>query len=338
MEKFICNFCNKEFTYKHNLTAHQKTTKKCILIQEKIKIKNKISICQYCNKEFANNQNLSKHVCLTKTVYLENELKKSNEQLEVKNTQITDLEIENRELKKSNEQLEVKNTQITDLEIENKELKIKLEKNSNNSEYLENEIKCLNLTINEQKTQIEFLKEQLTKSQEQLTKSQDQINKIAEIGVKKETTRNTYKINQKILNQLVPYDITPEKIDRIVQEKFTDGHLIQGKQGIVNIAAKNILKDEQGNKKLVCTDVARRTFVGKDEKGNEFKDHSCVNFMSSYIPSIEKKSFEILNEYEENEELDEGLIDEVRKKAIDIQKFKENPTLITNDLAKILAI
>ncbi len=293
MEKFTCNYCNSTFTYKHNLLTHQKTAKKCLAIQHK---DIKSITCDYCNKDFTSKQNLLKHKCINELQTLKNELELKDEQL-----------------REAQEKLQLnEKTLRNELELKDEKLREAQEKLQLKDAELQKEIKFLNLTINEHKTQIEFLKEQLTKSQEQL-------NKIAEIGAKKHTNNNTtYKINQKILNQLVPYDITKEKIDRIVEEKFTDGHLIQGKSGIINIAEKNILKDEQGNKKLICTDVSRRIFIGKDEKGNKFKDPDCLNFISNYIPSIEKKSFKIINEYEDNDDADKELIDELRQKAIDI--------------------
>lgn len=195
----------------------------------------------------------------------------------------------------------------------------------------DNEIKALVDEINRLKDdEIEFLKEKIEKHE-------NQIGKIAEIGVKKHTNTN-YKINQNILNQLSPYDITREKIDKIVQENFTDGHLIMGNRGIVQIAEKNILTDREGKKKLVCTDVSRRIFVGKDDEGNQFKDPDCVNFLNDYIPSVEKKSFQILKEYIETNPDDINVITTLEKNTIDIQKIKETPSLITTGLAKVLSV
>lgn len=271
-------------------------------------------ICNFCNSKFSNKSNLVTHQkkakkCLiiqNKEINKENICEHCNKNFTSKQNLLKHIC-----LNKTNSLLD-----------EIQKLKEKLFKK-------DNENKLLNFTIKKQKEEIAYLKEQFNKSQ-------NTVNKIAEIGAKKHTITANYKINQNILNQLAPYDVTPDKIDKIVQEKFTDGHLIQGKRGLVNIAEKNILTDEEGKKKLVCTDISRRIFIGKNENGKKFKVPDCVNFISNYIPSVQKKSAELITEYQENNPDELLILDELRKKFIDLQKIQENPSSITSDLAKVL--
>jgi len=53
-----CTFCNKEFSSKSNLVAHQKTAKFCLEIQGK---NDKKFECEYCSKKFTQNQSLIDH-------------------------------------------------------------------------------------------------------------------------------------------------------------------------------------------------------------------------------------------------------------------------------------
>jgi hypothetical protein len=135
----------------------------------------------------------------------------------------------------------------------------------------------------------------------QLFVLQGRLGDIAEIGAKKETT--TYKINN-IVNQLVPYDLDKQKIRTIVNEKFTENHLYAKENGIVNFAFTNLLKDEEGNLKMTCTDTARKIFIYKDKDGNLYKDPNCVGFMETYIPAITHKSYSIISEKDDNEMLE----------------------------------
>jgi hypothetical protein len=61
---FTCEFCDKEFTMKGNLLAHQKTTKYCLEKQGKTVTDN--FKCNYCNKNFTLKNNLNDHITICK--------------------------------------------------------------------------------------------------------------------------------------------------------------------------------------------------------------------------------------------------------------------------------
>ena len=58
MDNFICEFCNREFTTKGNLTLHQRTAKYCLEIQGKNIEDFK---CSYCSKNLTSLHNLNEH-------------------------------------------------------------------------------------------------------------------------------------------------------------------------------------------------------------------------------------------------------------------------------------
>ena len=55
-----CEFCKKSLKNKYNLSYHKKTSKKCLMIQEK-EIKVELSICTFCEKSFSE-KNLKIHL------------------------------------------------------------------------------------------------------------------------------------------------------------------------------------------------------------------------------------------------------------------------------------
>jgi hypothetical protein len=69
-----------------------------------------------------------------------------------------------------------------------------------------------------------------------------------------------------------PMDMSYSAINQAIQSNFSDEYLIQGQKGAVRFAYDNILKDEQGKLKYICTDAARQIFQYKNEEGKVQKD------------------------------------------------------------------
>jgi hypothetical protein len=145
------------------------------------------------------------------------------------------------------------------------------------------------------KQNIKILKEELFQKNEQIKDLQDKLAAIAEIGTKKDT----YRLN--VVNQLVPYDLSQEKIRNIVNEQFNENHLYARENGVVNFAVHNLLKDKEGNLKMTCTDTARKLFVYKDRDGNLYKDPNATEFLETYIPAVKRKSYEIISDKDGDE-------------------------------------
>lgn len=69
---FNCEFCSKILRSISSLNHHQKTTKYCLTIQNKV---NDNFICLYCENTFTTKQTLSKHldICKEKKDYTKEE-------------------------------------------------------------------------------------------------------------------------------------------------------------------------------------------------------------------------------------------------------------------------
>ena len=68
-----CEFCNKTYSNKYNLKKHQKTTKSCLFLQDKVFLQHDedcktILNCEYCFKKFFRSDNVYKHdkICKVK--------------------------------------------------------------------------------------------------------------------------------------------------------------------------------------------------------------------------------------------------------------------------------
>jgi hypothetical protein len=181
-------------------------------------------------------------------------------------------------------------------------------KENNERKYSEIELKYNNLvktstiTIDALKKKLKEHEKILKEKNEQIKELQDKLSTIAEIGVKKETM--TYKVNNNIINQLIPYDLDKHKISTIVNNEFTENHLYGKESGLANFAVKNLLQDSEGNYKMTCTDTARRIFLYKDKDGNVYKDVNANQFLDMYIPAVTKKSYNIISSKDTDEMLE----------------------------------
>ena len=91
-----CEFCDKTFSTKGNLTKHQKSAKHCIKIQkEKGNVLNDIKEfkCCYCNKTFTDKNNVTKHEFNCQVKFLK-EIEKLNKIFLEKDEKISQLETE----------------------------------------------------------------------------------------------------------------------------------------------------------------------------------------------------------------------------------------------------
>ena len=125
----ICNFCNKIFTNKYNLLAHQKTTKSCL---EKQGLKNKEYECEHCSKIFITNKRFISHIekCNLKD---KNELTKYKELFNQKEKEYRELfNQKEKEYREYKELLSKKDQEITIIKENIKDLKNQL-KDANNT-------------------------------------------------------------------------------------------------------------------------------------------------------------------------------------------------------------
>jgi hypothetical protein len=162
----------------------------------------------------------------------------------------------------------------------------------------EHEKKCINKTT--QKYLLLTKEKEIQELKEQVKDLQNKLASIAELEKKKPTTTttkntNVFRINTNIINQLAPYDLDKDKIRAIVNEKFTEEHLYDQETGIANFAVKNILTNDDGQLKMVCTDISRKIVSYKDTDGNIYKEPNANTFMETYIPSINTKSYQLIS-------------------------------------------
>jgi hypothetical protein len=112
MASFVCQFCEKTFSSKSNMTNHQKTAKFCINLQNKDEYK--FFECSHCERKFTSHYRQLEHAC-EKNKKKRDELQIIEQKRKDEETKIIE-DCEKRFHKKYQEIINEKNNTITKLE------------------------------------------------------------------------------------------------------------------------------------------------------------------------------------------------------------------------------
>ena len=113
MTSFVCQFCQKTFSSKSNMTNHQNTAKFCINLQNKDEYK--FFECPHCEKKFTSNYRQLEHAC-EKNKKKRDELQIVEQKRKDEETKII-ADCEQRFQEKYQEIINEKNNMITKLEL-----------------------------------------------------------------------------------------------------------------------------------------------------------------------------------------------------------------------------
>jgi hypothetical protein len=130
----------------------------------------------------------------------------------------------------------------------------------------------------ELETEIRLLREQNERS----TSTVEEIAKQPRVT---STTNN----NQKVLIN-TPMDMSSQTLNQVIQDGFSDEYLTQGQKGVARFAVENILKDEQGKLKYICTDAARQIFQYKNKDGSIQRDVRAVKLTKALLEAEIKQT------------------------------------------------
>ena len=108
-----------------------------------------------------------------------------------------------------------------------------------------------------------------------LIKDHDEIIKIAKEPKNKTTNKN--KIN---VTSPTTFLIETEKVKKLLDDKYDRFMLAEGQKGIAKFAYENIIKDDEGHVKYICTDPSRGIFTYLNDNGESEKDFQAEKITS----------------------------------------------------------
>lgn len=257
-QDYKCEFCEKIFISKYSLNNHQKKAKYCL---EKQGLVSSIK-CNSCDKLFGSNERLNEHIsiCKKRKEMIQNEQHKS-------------------ELYKLDMQIKERDKIIERYAQELREKDKVIERH------------------------IQELKEERDKHIQELKDMLENANKtITEIAKQPKTTNtNTTNIkgNQNIKNILTNNDKYQENTSREyiisvadhIDSQNMENYFWKGQRGMAQFVIENIVKTEDGQMVLCCTDLTRHRFKYIDEK-NEIKEDVEARTFTQKVAGPTKEVFE----------------------------------------------
>lgn len=214
--------------------------------------------CEYCNKTFSTKSNLKYHM---KTAKYCLEIQKRINNLDDIQSKSFDCIYCKKEF--STNQRLLKHSSIC-IERYKKLLETKDKEYEEKLELKDKELCEVYSRVQELKDRIIELEAENRLLREHSNNNQSTINEIA----KQPRVATT---NNKILIT-TPVDLSQSTVQQVIKDGFSDEYMIQGQKGIARFAYDNMLKDNQGNLKYICTDPSRQIFQYKTEEGKMQKD------------------------------------------------------------------
>ena len=264
-----CDFCNKSFSTKGNLIAHQKSAKYCLSLQGK---ENNDFECEFCKKTFTVQKVLNEHLYACKEKKKMDELESATKYNESVKT-VKKLEKENERLKKQNDMIQNQNSIYTE-KIREKDIYVA---------DLKNTISKLEQKLDEQKKEYEA----------KLEKFENTVISVAEASKTPTITYNTNSNNGNINNNQI-LNLSPEVVEPILREKLTFDIAKQGQKGLASFVLNNMLKGPNGELKYKCKDTARQNFEYINKNGDVEKDVRAKKLSQALVDGgVEKIAGEV---------------------------------------------
>jgi len=279
-----CEFCNKTFSSKSNLTAHQTTAKFCLEIQGK-HIEEKQFKCEYCDKLLTQRSSLEDHYNICKEKLKKCHLEKDKE---YSNT-IKKIELELSKMKKTDEKnkklLEEKESCYLSERKEKEYLMVQLKDKeasfTKDSDLLKEKIKekdaYHDAMIKEKNEYIAKLEAKLEKLESAVTAIAMESKTSTKPITTNNTTNNITVTNNNVLN------LSKEHVNKVLKDHLDYDVVYAGQAGFAKFVVDKMLKGPDGKLTYKCVDPSRQMFEFTDESGETVRDMRAEKLIQSLL-------------------------------------------------------
>lgn len=215
---------------------------------------------------------------------------------------------------------------------------------------IEEELKCKQIKQEEEdeksllqklKNENQFLKFKLETMEwkvEQLETALEKERAKTKITVNNIVTNNTTNNNNRILN-LTPMSLEADEFTKRIQDLFSEKYMLGGQEGIARFVAENLLTDEEGKLKYICTDPSRQIFKFMTDKGVG-KDIKASKLTAAIYDEIKSQTANASNQLFDKSKTEDGetnteVHDVVLKALTEITGMGNDNSDFSRELAKL---
>jgi hypothetical protein len=187
------------------------------------------------------------------------------------------------------------------------------------------------------KDQNKTLSEQIIALKEKVNCLSDQNKTLSEqmfqLANKPTTTNKIVKKQFNLINTLAPYDISEGLVQQIVDKEYTEDDFRKGPERLASFVATKIATNQDGKKKIVCTDYARRRFKHLNGDGSDVVEDIGAIHLCNTITNPMKKAISTTYDKIKEDLNDEVDIDSYRTMYMTNTARLKQPEFVS-DLAK----
>ena len=173
-----------------------------------------------------------------------------------------------------------------------------------------------------------------------------EVNKILDLDHKciQEIAKQPKNINNnnKTLNLINSLNLSDtEQIKHLIDNNYNLDYIFSGQKGCAKFALENIIKDDNGNLKYICSDPSRFVYKFKDENGNIQKDVDAKKLTNLLVESgIKTKVCNLANEWwtDENGKTNVDKFELLLDKTESIRYLEDDNTEFKKELAAMTTI
>ena len=127
----------------------------------------------------------------------------------------------------------------------------------------------------------------------------------------------------------------------LIDNNYHMNYIFSGQKGCAKFAVENIIKDDQGNLKYICSDPSRYIYKFKDEHGNIQKDVDAKKLTNLLIKNgLKKKACVMASEWwsDDKGETDTDKFEMLIDKAESIRTIEQDNTEFKKELAAMISL